>query len=202
MKLYYAPGACSMASHMVLREAGFTFDLEKVDLAAGKTASGEDYRRINPKGYVPALRLDNGEILTESAVILQYLADQKPAAGLAPQPGTLERYRLMEWLNFIATEMHKQLGALYNPKITPEWRENQLALFGRRCDFLEGQMGARTYLMGDRYTVADAYLFTVLNWTHFLKVDMGRWPVLRGYMARVAERPAVKETMRAEGLIP
>jgi glutathione S-transferase len=187
---------------MVLREAGFTFDLEKVDLAAGKTASGEDYRRINPKGYVPALRLDNGEILTESAVILQYLADQKPAAGLAPAPGTLERYRLMEWLNFIATEMHKQLGALYNPKITPEWRENQLALFGRRCDFLEGQMGTKTYLMGDRYSVADAYLFTVLNWTHFLHVDMDKWPALRGYMARVAERPAVRDTMRAEGLIP
>lgn len=202
MKLYYAPGACSMASHMVLREAGFSFDLEKVELATGKTASGEDYRRINPKGYVPALRLDDGEILTESAVILQYLADQKPAAGLAPAPGTLERYRLMEWLNFIATEMHKQLGALYNPKITPEWRENQLALFGRRCDFLEGQMGTKTYLMGDRYSVADAYLFTVLNWTHFLQVDMDKWPTLRGYMARVAERPAVRDTMRAEGLIP
>ncbi|MEW5708216.1 glutathione transferase GstA [Pelomicrobium sp. G1] len=202
MKLYYAPGACSMASHMVLREAGFSFDLEKVELATGKTASGEDYRRINPKGYVPALRLDDGEILTESAVILQYLADQKPAAGLAPAPGTLERYRLMEWLNFIATEMHKQLGALYNPKITPEWRENQLALFGRRCDFLEGQMGTKTYLMGDRYSVADAYLFTVLNWTHFLHVDMDKWPTLRGYMARVAERPAVRDTMRAEGLIP
>ncbi|GIX29376.1 MAG: glutathione S-transferase [Burkholderiales bacterium] len=202
MKLYYAPGACSMASHMVLREAGFSFDLEKVELATGKTASGEDYRRINPKGYVPALRLDDGEILTESAVILQYLADQKPAAGLAPAPGTLERYRLMEWLNFIATEMHKQLGALYNPKITPEWRENQLALFGRRCDFLEGQMGTKTYLMGDRYSVADAYLFTVLNWTHFLHVDMDKWPTLRGYMARVAERPAARDTMRAEGLIP
>lgn len=202
MKLYYAPGACSMASHMVLREAGFSFDLEKVELATGKTASGEDYRRINPKGYVPALRLDDGEILTESAVILQYLADQKPAAGLAPAPGTLERYRLMEWLNFIATEMHKQLGALYNPKITPEWRENQLALFGRRCDFLEEQMGTKTYLMGDRYSVADAYLFTVLNWTHFLHVDMDKWPTLRGYMARVAERPAVRDTMRAEGLIP
>jgi glutathione S-transferase len=202
MKLYYAPGACSMASHIVMREAGFSFELEKVDLAAGKTAAGEDYRRINPKGYVPALRLDDGEILTESAVILQYLADQKPAACLAPAPGTWERYRLMEWLNFIATEMHKQLGALYNPKITPEWRENQLALFGRRCDFLAGELGAKTYLMGDSYTVADAYLFTVLNWTSFLQVNMDRWPALRGYMARLAERPAVREAMRVEGLIP
>lgn len=191
-----------MAPHMILREAGFSFELEKVDLAAGKTAAGKDYRRINPKGYVPALVLDDGELLTESAVILQYLADLKPQTHLAPPSGTRERYRLMEWLNFIATEMHKPLGALFHPKITPEWRENQLALFSRRCDFLEGQMGTRAYLMGDRYTVADAYLFTILHGADVLQVDMARWPALRGYMARLAERPAVKETLRVEGLMP
>ncbi len=200
MKLYYAPGACSMAPHITLREAGYKFDLERVDLAKKQTASGEDYMRINPKGYVPALGLDDGQILTEVAVILQYLADRKPESGLAPKAGTMDRYRLMEWLNFIAAEIHKSLGALFNPKITPEWKENQIGLFGRRCDFLARKLDGDQYLMGEKFSVADAYLFTILNWTHFLHVDTSKWPTLKDYQARVAARPAVVETMKAEGL--
>ena len=201
MKLYYYPGACSMAPHIVLREAGYTFDLDKVDLVNKRTASGEDYSKVNPKGYVPAVKLDDGQVLTEVAVILQYLADQKPQSGLAPKAGTMERYRLMEWLNFVATEIHKTLGALFNPNITPEWKENQITLFGRRCDILTRNLGGKQYLMGDKFSLADAYLFTILNWSNFLNVDMSKWPELKGYMARVAARPAVKEAMKAEGLV-
>lgn len=201
MKLYFSPGACSMAPHIVLREAGYRFDLDKLDRATKRTASGEDYTQINPNGYVPAFRLDGGQVLTEAAVILQYLADQKPESGLAPKAGTLERYRLMEWLNFITSEVHKTLGALFNPKVTPEWRENQVTLFGRRCDYLAKALGNKPFLMGDKFSIADAYLYTVLSWTGFLKVDMGTWPTLKDYMARINARPAVKEAMRAEGLI-
>lgn len=200
MKLYFSPGACSTAPHICLREAGLTFALEKVDLRAKKTESGGDYLKVNPKGYVPALQLDNDEVLTETAVILQYIADQKPEAGLAPRFGTMERYRLMEWLNFCAAEIHKTLGALYNPNVTPEWRENQVTLFGRRAGFLSEKLDGKQYLMGDKFAVVDAYLFTLLNWTNFLKVDMSRWPKLQDYKSRVAARPAVKETLRAEGL--
>ena len=201
MKLYYAPGACSMAPHIVLREAGYKFDLEKVDIPSKKTASGADYWKVNPKGYVPALQLDDGQILTEVAVIMQYLADQKPESGLAPKAGTMERYRLMEWLNFISSEIHKTLGALFNPKITPEWKDNQIALFGRRYDHLARALGNKPYLMGDKFSIADAYLFTVLSWSGYLKLDMSKWPTLKDYMVRVNARPAVKEAMRAEDLI-
>ncbi|MGA7178708.1 MAG: glutathione transferase GstA [Thiobacillaceae bacterium] len=201
MKLYYYPGACSMAVHIALRESGSTFDIDKVDLGAKKTASGEDYNQVNDKGYVPALRLDDGQVLTEDAVLLQYVADQKPESGLAPRFGSMERYRLMEWLNFISSEIHKTLGALFNPNITAEWRANQIALFGRRADWLAGRLGTRPYLMGDTFTVADAYLFTVLGWCNLHKVDTSKWPVLNDYMARIAARPAVKAAMQAEGLV-
>ncbi len=201
MKLYFYPSACSMACHIVLREAGFPFDLEKVDLAKHQTTSGEDYYKINPKGYVPALKLDNGQILTEGPAITQYLADQKPSSGLAPQAGTMERYRLMEWLNFITAELHKQFSPLFKPKISEDWRENQVSLLGRRFDYLVQNLQGKQYLMGDKFTIADAYLFTVLNWSNFLKVDLAKWPMLKDYLARVAARPAVKETMKAEGLI-
>lgn len=201
MKLYYSPGACSMAPHIVLREAGYRFDLDKLDRTTQRTASGEDYTHINPNGYVPALRLDDGQVLTEGSVIMQYLADQKPESNLAPEAGTLERYRLMEWLNFISSEVHKTLGALFNPKITPEWKEDRIALFGRRCDYLAKALSNKPYLMGDKFSIADAYLYTVLSWTGFLKVDMSKWPTLKDYMARINARPAVKEAMRAEGLI-
>lgn len=200
MKLYFAPGACSLAPHIVLREVAYRFDVERVDLAKKETASGEDYTGINPKGYVPALRLDDGEVLTEVAAILQYLADQKPESGLAPRPGTMERYRLMEWLNFVSSEIHKQFSPLFNPKITPEWKAHQLDVLGRRFDYLAGQLAGKPYLMGDAFTVADAHLFTVLNWSNFLQVDLGNWPRLQDYLTRVAARPAVQEAMSAEGL--
>jgi glutathione S-transferase len=201
MRLYFSPGACSMAPHIVLRTAGFTFELEMVDLAKKETASGEDYNKINPKGSVPAIQLDDGQILTEAAVILQYLADQKPESGLVPRPGTMERYRLMEWMNFVTSEVHKQFGPLFNPKVTGEWKENQLNLLSSRFDYLTKSLEGKQFLMGDKFSVADAYLFTVLNWSNFLKVDLEKWPTLKDYMGRVAGRPEVKETMMAEGLI-
>ena len=200
MKLYFAPGACSMATHIALRETGQTFDLEKVNLATKETESGEDYLKVNPKGYVPALRLDNGEVLTEVAVTLQYVADQKPESSMVPQAGSMERYRLMELLNFISTEINKSFGALFNPNITPAHKEHQLALIGKRCDLLSQQLRGKKYLIGDAFSVADAYLFTVLGWSKVLKVDMTKWPTLTAYMDRVADRPAVKKAMKAEGL--
>jgi glutathione S-transferase len=200
MKLYFYPAACSLAPHIVMREAGFSFELEQVDLGKKLTAGGEDFSKINPKGYVPALRLDDGEILTEVAVILQYLADHKPASGLEPGAGTMERYRVMEWLNFIATEVHKQFGPLFNPKITAEWKESQLSRLAQRFDYLAQHVSGKQYLMGDKFTVADSYLFTVINWAGFLHVDMAKWPQLTDYLARIAARPAVKAAMEAEGL--
>ena len=201
MKLYYYPGACSMAPHIVLREAGYNFDLEKVDFATMKTAGGEDFWKVNPKGYVPALKLDHGQIFTEVAVILQYLADQKPESGLIPKAGTIERYRLMEWLNFIASEIHKSLGAFFHPQTTPEWKERQRALVGKRFDYLASALDGRQYIMGNKFTVADAYLFTVLNWTRFHKIDLTKWPKIRDYLAKMVERPAIRESMKAEGLL-
>ncbi len=198
MKLYFYPGACSMAAHIVLREAGYTFEMDRVDLAAQLTAAGEDYRAVNAKGYVPALRLDSGDVLTEDAVILQYLADQKPEAALAPPAGTMERYRLMEWLNFIATELHKTLGALFNPKITAEWKAHQIELFCRRADWLDAQMAGRPFLMGTCYSVADAYLFTVVNWCPRFGIALDRWPAIKMHSALVAARPAVLASIRAE----
>ena len=200
MKLFYAPSACSMAPHIVAREAGIDLELIKVDIPAKKTAAGGDYWKINFKGYVPTLELDNGEELTEASVICQYLADQKAESGLAPKAGTMERYRLMEWLNFVAAEMHKQFGALFNPKYTPEMREVQLAVIGRRLKPLEEKLAGRQYLMGDRFSVADAYAFTVLNWHKPLKIDLSPWPNIKAYYERIGKRPKVQETMKAEGL--
>lgn len=200
MKLYYAPGACSLAVHIVLREAGYDFELDRVDLAAKTTAGGEDYTQVNGKGYVPALRLDDGQVLTEAAVIVQYLADHKPASGLAPPAGGMARYRLMEWLNFIAAEIHKTLGALFNSQATPDWKADRIALFGRRAAWLEGQLAGRPYLMGADFSVADAYLFVVLRWCGLFQIDLGPWPLVRDYMTRVAERPAVQAALKAEGL--
>ena len=201
MKLYYSPGACSLVPHIVLREAGYKFDLEKVDIPGKKTEKGEDFWKINPKGYVPALKLDSGEVLTEVGVIIQYLADQKPESGLAPKFGTMERYHLMEAVNFAASEIHKQIGALFNPKMTPEMKEVQLGVIGRRFNALEKALEGRPYILGDKYSVADAYLFGVLNWTHVFKIDLGKWPNIKAFMARVGARPAVQETMKAEGLM-
>jgi glutathione S-transferase len=201
MKLFYAPGACSMAVHIVATEVGQDLELEKVDIPNKKTASGADYWKINPKGYVPALQLDNGTVLTEVGVLCQYLADQKPAAGLAPAAGTQARYELMAALNFIATEIHKQLGALFNPKLTAEMKTIQLGYVERRFNALEQMLAGKSFMMGDKYSIADSYLFTVLNWTKGLKVDLEKWPNIRSFMERVAARPKVQETLKAEGLV-
>jgi glutathione S-transferase len=201
MKLYYYPGACSLAAHIVLREGGFAFDLEKVDLTTGKTETGAEFRAINPKGYVPALVLDEGQLLSEAQVILQYLADQRPDSGLAPPAGSMERYRLMEWLAFIATEVHKGFGPLWNPATPEAMRQAALTLLAKRFDFLETALAGKDWLMGDCFTVADAYLCTVLGWTAFHKVDLAPWPVLTDYLARAGARPAVLAAMRAEGLV-
>ena len=190
-----------MAPHIVAREAGHKVDLEKVDIPAKKTAGGEDYWTINPKGYVPALKMDDGQVLTEVGVIIQYLADRKPESGLTAKMGTMERYRQMEAVNFAATEIHKQLGALFNPKMTPAMKEVQLGTVERRFNALEKLLAGKQYITGDKYTVADAYLFTVLNWTKGLKIDLDKWPNIKNLVARVAARPAVQETMKAEGLI-
>lgn len=201
MKLYFKPGACSMAPHIALREAGRTFELEKVDLARHQTASGEDYLRINPKGYVPALLLDDGTLLTECAVILQHIADQPPAGTLAPPAGTLERYRLLEWLNFLASEVHKTFSPFFNPKAPQEIKEYNLRLLARRFGYLDAHLDGKSYLMGAHFTVADIYLFTLLNWCNLHQVDLAQWPALKDYMTRIAARPSVRETMKAEGLI-
>ncbi|MFZ1909519.1 MAG: glutathione transferase GstA [Burkholderiales bacterium] len=200
MKLYYSPGACSMAPHIVAREAGHTFELVKVNIPEKKTEGGGDYWAINPKGYVPALQLDDGEVLTEVGVICQYLADQKPESGLVPRFGTRERYREMEWLNFAATEVHKQIGALFNPKLTPEMKQVQLGVIERRLNALEQMLEGKSYAMGEHFTAADAYLFTVLNWTALHKIDLGKWPNIKAYVARIAARPKVQETLKVEGL--
>lgn len=198
MKLYYSPGASSLPAHIALREANLPFEAETVDLAAKKTASGADFLAINAKGYVPALALDDGEVLTEGAAILQYVADQAPAAGLAPPAGTLARYRLAEWLNFLGTEVHKSFSPLFNPKASEDWKDAARAMLARRLDYLAQQLQERPYLLGDSYSVADAYLYTILSWSKWVKVDLSRWPVLAAYGERIAARPAVAATLAAE----
>lgn len=201
MKLYYSPGACSLSPHIVLREAGLPFTLEKVDLKTKKTASDADYTRINPKGYVPALQFDDGTTLTEGPAIVQWVADQVPEKHLAPAAGTMERYHLIEWLNFISTEVHKQFSPLFNP-LTPEsGKQNFKDLLARRFDYLQQQLGAKPFLTGNHFTVADAYLFTVLGWSKYVDIDLGKWPQLAAYVARVAARPKVHEALAAEKLV-
>lgn len=201
MKLYFSPGACSLSPHIVIREANMTCELEKVDLSKKQTASGEDFRQINPKGYVPALRLQSGALLTEGPAIVQYLADQVPEKKLAPAIGTMERYRLMEWLNFISTELHKGFSPLFQPTTPPETRQAVSERLANRFDYLQSAMGSQSYLMGEQFSVADAYLFTVLNWSTYVKIDLERWPTLAAYHKRVAARPAVQAAMLEEGLI-
>ncbi|MDO9462028.1 MAG: glutathione transferase GstA [Alphaproteobacteria bacterium] len=199
MKLYYSPGACSLSPHIVLREAGYDFDMEKVDLKTKLTQAGEDFNKINEKSAVPVLMLDNGEIITEGPAIVQYLADQKPGAGLAPKNGTIERVRLQEWLNYISTELHKTFGPLFAP-VGHEATVNARKKLEGNFAFLERKLKDRKYLMGDQFTVADAYLFTILSWTKFIQMDLATWPVLAEYQKRVSSRPKVQETLKAEGL--
>jgi len=201
MKLYYSPAACSLAPHIALREAGRTFSLEQVDLKTGRTAGDADFARINPKGYVPALQFDDGSVLTEVAAILQWIADEAPQRQLAPAAGTLARYRLIEWLNFIASELHKNLGALFRPDLPQATREMLTGTAARRLDFVQRELGGKPYLMGETFTVADAYLFTVLHWSRWVKFDLAPWGRLQEYLARVAARPAVQAALQAEGLV-
>jgi glutathione S-transferase len=201
MKLFYSPGACSLSPHIVMREAGIPVQLVKVDLQAKKTEDGADYRSINSKGYVPALELPDGQRLTEGPAIVQYPADQAPARGLAPASGTIERYRLQEWLNFISTELHKQFSPLFDPTAEATLKTRLIERIGTRLDWISKQIGTRDYLMGSAFTVADAYLFTVLNWSKHVGIDLARWPALSAHSARVAQRPAVREAMKAEGLL-
>ncbi|MBI1776456.1 MAG: glutathione transferase GstA [Proteobacteria bacterium] len=201
MKLYYSPGACSMSPHIVLREAGLAFDLEQVDLKAKKTKAGADFKAINPKGMVPVLQLDDGQVLTEGPAIVQYLADQKPEAGLAPKAGTIERARLQEWLNFVTAELHKGFTPLFKPNTPEDYKPIARETLSERFAYLDKQLAGKQYLLGDKFTVADAYCFTVLGWSQYQNIDLSPWPNIKSYMARVAQRPKVKEAMTAEGLI-
>jgi glutathione S-transferase len=201
MKLYYAPAACSQAPHIVAREAGLPIELANVRFPDKVTDDGEKLTDVNPKGAVPTLRLDGGEVLTENAVILQYLADRVPNSELAIPASGLERYRLLEGLNFIATELHKGFGPLWNPATPDSFKEATREALGKKFDYLQEKIGDGPYILGDRFSILDAYAFAVLNWTRIHSIDIGRWPGLSRYLARIAERPAVQETLRAEGLI-
>jgi glutathione S-transferase len=200
MKLYYSSGACSLSPHIVAREAGLPVELVKVDLKARKLGDGADYARINGKGYVPAVALDDGTLLTEGPAIVQYLADRRPDSGLAPANGTIERYRLQEWLNFLTSEIHKSFSPLFNPAAAEGWKQPARENIVRRFDWIAEQLGPNPYLMGEGFTVADAYLFTLMNWCQWTGIDLARWPALEAYRARVAARPKVQEALRAEGL--
>ena len=201
MKLFYSPGACSLSPHIVASEAGIALKLEKVDLQTKLTEGGADFTKVNPKGYVPALQLDNGEFLTEGVAIVQYLADQKPAAQLAPAAGTLDRYRLQEMLTYINSEIHKSFGRLFNPTVTEAVRSETITYLQRRYALIEQKLGAHKFLLGDHFTAADAYLFTVTNWAEHLKVDLSQFPKLQAFQKVVSARPAVQQALRAEGLL-
>ena len=200
MQLYFAPGACSLSPHIVAQEAGIPVTLVKVDLQAKKVADGSDYWSVNAKGYVPALRLDNGELLTEGPAIVQYLADQKPGSKLVPAAGSMERYRVQEMLGYINSELHKTFSPLFRPTTTPELRKEREEYLRKRFALVENQLAKGPYLFGEQFTAADAYLFTVTNWANFVKLDLSEFPNLMAFQARVAARPAVQAAMKAEGL--
>lgn len=200
MKLYVSPGACSLAPHIVLLATGLPFVTERVSLRTKQTAGGEDFRAVNPKGQVPALVLEDGRILTENQVILQYLADQAPASGLAPAFGSFERYQLMEWLSWISAELHKRFSPLFTPGASEGAREAAWSALAGPLSYVAGKIDHDGYLSGPQFTVADAYLFAVLNWVGFVKCSLNDWPALQAYQARVASLPVVREAMRHEGL--
>jgi len=199
MKLYFSPGACSLAPHIVARELGIEVELDKIK--DKKTSSGEDFWAINPKGYVPALKLDDGEVLTEGPVISQYLADSKPGADLAPANGTRERYRLQAMLGYINSEIHKTYSPLFTPGTTAEVRKEKEEYLKKRYALIDKQLAESPFLTGEKFTIADAYLFTVTNWARHVKLDLGDFKNLTAFQERVAARPAVKEAMKAEGIL-
>lgn len=201
MKLYYMPGACSLSPHIVALEAGLPLTLSKVSMADGKkTADGKDFATINPKGYVPALELDGGDVLTEGPAIVQYLADQKPAAGLLPESG-VARYRVIEWLGFINSELHKTFATMFNPAAADGEKKNATETLNKRFKYVDEKLAGRQFLTGDKFTVADAYLFVVSGWAGFLKMDLSAYSNLGAFLGRVGARPKVQEAMKAEGLI-
>lgn len=201
MKLYYKAGACSLSPHIALREAGIEFEMEAVDLQTKRTESGANFMQVNGKGYIPALQLDNGKVLTEGAAIVQYIADLKPESGLAPTNGSEARYELQSWLSFISTELHKPMGSLFNPTQSEDWKAAAKTLLSKRLNWLVVEMGEREYLLGEHFTVADGYLFTVLGWAAPVGFSLEPWPSLQAYRARIAARPKVIEALKAEGLI-
>ena len=201
MKLYYAPGACSLSPHIALREAGLGFDLVQVDLKAKKTKAGEDFLAVNPKGQVPVLQLDSGEQLTEGPAIVQWIADQKPAAGLAPAAGTMPRYHLVEWLNFVTSELHKNFAPLFAPNTPEDYKPVAKDTLARKLAVLERHLGNNKFLLGDSFTVVDPYAFTVLGWSRYVEIDLAPYPNIRAYLDRVGARPKVQEALKAEGLL-
>jgi glutathione S-transferase len=201
MKLYFSPGSCSLSPHIVLREVGAKFELEQVNNREKKTKSGADYWSINGKGQVPVLEFDNGERLTEGPVIVQWIADQNPVAGLVPPAGTPERYRVQEWLNFTTSELHKVFAPLFRDTTPEAYKDISRENLAKRFDWLDQKLAGKQYLMGDKFTVADAYLFTVLRWSSRVKLDLSKWKNVTAYMERVAARPKVHEAMKAEGLV-
>ncbi len=200
MKLYYSPGACSLSPHIVLHEAGLTFQPVLANLKTHQLGDGSDFYAVNQKGYVPVLELDDGQRLSEGPAIVQYIADRAPEKKLAPAAGTMERYRLMEWLNFISTEMHKGFSPLFNPAMPEEGKVLSRTRLGERFKWLDSQLAGKAYLMGEQFTVADAYLFTVSSWAKHVGVDLSALGNLGAYMARVAARPGVQAALKAEGL--
>ena len=200
MKLYYSPGACSLSPHIVARETGVAIDLERVDNKAKKTETGADYWQINPKGQVPVLALDDGELLTEGPAIVQYIAEQAKS-DLMPVAGSKERYRVIEWLNFITSEVHKSFTPLFKPNTPDAYKPIVKENLAARFSYIDQQLAGKTYLLGDKFTVADAYLFTVLRWSSLQQIDLSRYPNITAYMGRVGERPKVKEALQAEGLL-
>ena len=201
MKLYYSPGACSLSPHIVAHELGTALSIEKVDTKTKRTESGRDFWQINPKGYVPALELDNGEVLTEGPAIVQYLADQKGNTQLAPANGTLARARLQEMLNYITSEIHKTYSPLFKDDTPEATREERKAYLQRRYEYIERILAKQQWLLGDHFTVADAYLFTVTRWAAAVKLDLSGYPALLAFQERIAKRPGVQAAMLSEGLI-
>jgi glutathione S-transferase len=201
LKLFYKAGACSLASHIALVESGLPFEIEAVDLKTKLTASGADFTKINAKGYVPALMLDNGEVLTEGAAVIQYIADQAPEKHLAPLNDGMARYRLQSWLAFISSELHKNCSPLFNPDASSDWKAAAKAKLEQRLTYVSEHLAGQPYLLGNEFSIGDAYLFTVLGWAPHIDLDLGKWPVLTAFRARVGERPSVQAAMKAEGLI-
>lgn len=201
LKLYYSPGACSLASHIALCEAGLKFEIAQVDRAKKVPSTGEDYLQVTAKGYVPALRLDDGAVLTEGTAILPYIADRNPASTLAPAAGTLARYRLHEWLGYINSEIHKAFGAFFSPSATDQMKQAARDTLTKRLDFTENELGSRSFLLGERFSVADCYLFTILSWLRFSSLELSQWSRLQAYYTRIGARPAVVAAMTAEGLV-